>query len=219
MHPSGGSGPNYDGKSLGRRRVTRIVIPQKRMTRLLATTVLLFTLGCNPVAEEPHEIRIGTPDGEVIAHDMNVEATPQAITVVGGDDLVWLQSLDAAAPQFVSHYLPDVAEPSLKDYDAAFRAWQLDTSPPYTDQQVIQLVGGYLGNKCIADFDMEWVTVTDEYGTDYAVRSTKVEVMSFPFSTVLKRIEDKKYDFVHGVYYTVKEVLANGEYKVRKPKE
>ena len=64
---------------------------------------------------------------------------------------------------------------------------------------------------------MEWVTVTDEYGTDYAVRSTKVEVMSFPFSTVLKRIENKKYDFVHGAYYTVKEMLTNGQYQVRQP--
>lgn len=62
---------------------------------------------------------------------------------------------------------------------------------------------------------MEWVTVADEIGTDYAVRSTKVEVISFPFSTVLKRTEDKEYDFVHGVYYTVKEMLTNGEYKVR----
>jgi hypothetical protein len=36
---------------------------------------------------------------------------------------------------------------------------------------------------------------------------------------VLKRIEDKKYDFVHGVYYTVKEMLANGDYKVRESKQ
>ncbi len=188
------------------------------MTRYLAITVLLFTTGCDRVTDEPLEIRINTPDGDVIAHDMNVEATPQTITVIGGDDLAWLESLDNDGPKFVSRYAPDVKEPSLKDYDAAFRAWQLDDSPPYSDQQVIQLIGGYLGNKCVADFHMEWVTVTDGYGTDYAVRSTKVEVMSFPFSTVLKRIEDEKFDFVHGVYYTIKEMLTNGQYKVREPK-
>lgn len=171
------------------------------------------------MAEERREIRIDTPEGEVIAHNMNVEETPQAITVVVGDELLWLQSLIDAAPQFVSHYLPEVIEPSLKDYDAAFRRWQLDPSRQYTDEEVIQVVGGYLGNKCIADFDMEWVTVTDEYGTDYAVSSTHVELMSFPFSTVLKRIEDKQYDFVHGVYYAVKDMLANGKCKVRVPKK
>lgn len=189
------------------------------MSRFLATSVLLLTLGCNPVADEPQGIQIDTPDGKVIVQDTNVEATPQTIALVDGDDLKWLHALDDAGPQFVAHYLPNVTDPGLKDYDAAFRAWQLDESPPYTDHQVIELVGAYLGNKCIADFDMEWVTVTDKYGTDYAVRSTKVEVMSFPFSTVLKRIEDKKYDFVHGVYYTIKEMLANGEYMTREAKK
>jgi Domain of unknown function (DUF3806) len=151
------------------------------MTRYLAITVLLLTTGCNHVTNQPHEIRIYTPDGEVIAHDTNVEATPQTITVVDGNDLAWLQSLAEDGPQFVSHYVPNVTHPGLKDYDAAFRAWQLVASPPYTDQQVIQIIGGYHGNKCVADFEMEWVAVTDEYGTDYAVRSTKIEVMSFPF--------------------------------------
>ena len=66
---------------------------------------------------------------------------------------------------------------------------------------------------------MEWVTVNDEYGTDYAVRSTKVELMTFPFSTVLKRIEDKQHDFVYGVYYTVKEMLTSGNCKVREPRQ
>lgn len=185
--------------------------------RFVAISVFLFTCGCNPVADEPHEIKIDTPDGEVISRDTKFEPTPQTITVVAADDLAWLQSLGSDGPKFVSNYLPSVTEPALKDYDAAFRAWQQDQSPPFDDQQVIQAIGGYLGNKCVTDFDMEWVTVTDEYGTDYAVRSTKVEVMSFPFSTVLKRIEDKKYDFVHGVYYTVKGMLTNGEYKVREP--
>ena len=58
---------------------------------------------------------------------------------------------------------------------------------------------------------MEWVTVTDEYGTDYAVRSKSVEVMAFPFSTVLKRIEDKEHDFLHGVYHTLKQRLESSD--------
>ena len=98
------------------------------MMRFIAISVFLFTCGCNPVADEPHEIKIDTPDGEVIAHDTTVEPTPQAITVVAGDDLAWLQSLGSDGPKFVSNYLPSVTEPTLKDYDAAFRAWQRDQS-------------------------------------------------------------------------------------------
>jgi hypothetical protein len=48
--------------------------------------------------------------------------------------------------------------------------------------RVIQLVRGYVGNKLVAEFDMEWVMVTDEYGTD-------------------------------------KEMLTNGDYKLREPNQ
>jgi len=171
--------------------------------------------GDERMTEEPREIRIETPEGEVVAHESPVEDTPQTISAVLGDELEWLQSLGEFGPQFVAHYVPTVTEPDLQDYDAAFHAWQSDSEPPFTDEQVIQILGGYLGNRCIADFDMEWVTVTDEYGTDYAIRSTEVEVMSFPFDTVLKRIEEGEHAFVHGVYYTLKDVLASGDYKAR----
>jgi hypothetical protein len=183
------------------------------MKRYVAICVLLISFGCS----RGREVRIDTPEGQVIAHNTQVEATPQTITVIQGDELARLQSLGKDGPDFVAHYFPNTTQPGLKDYDAAFRAWQLDKTPKHTEQQVIDIIGGYLGNKCIADFEMEWVTVTDEFGTEYAVQSTKVELMSYPFSTVRKRIEDKKYDFVQGVYYTIKEVLDSGESRDRQP--
>ena len=42
--------------------------------------------------------------------------------------------------------------------------------------------------------------VTDQDGTDYAVRAKKFEVMSFPFSSVEKRVERNQYDFMVGIY-------------------
>lgn len=93
--------------------------------------------------------------------------------------------------------------------------WQTSKAPKHSKEQVIEILGGYLGNKCVADFDMEWVTVTDQFGTDYAIRSKSVEVMAFPFSTVLKRIENKEYDFLYGVYHTIKHTLTSGDPKSR----
>lgn len=188
------------------------------MNRTIVAALLLFCLGCDRMNDKSREIRINTPEGEVVAHNTQREPTPQTIVVVDGKDLAKLQSLDQGGPAFVSHYLPNVKEPGLKDYDTAFRAWQLDKAPPYSDQEVIDLIGGYLGNKCVADFGMEWVTVSDDLGTNYAVRSTKVEVMSFPFSSVKKRIENRQYDFLHGIYYSTKELLASGDYKTRETK-
>jgi len=43
----------------------------------------------------------------------------------------------------------------------------------------------------------------------------KSEVMSFPFSSVIKRIESNQYDFMEGVYRVVGQAIASGEAKPR----
>lgn len=187
------------------------------MQRFLTFVVLLIA-GCSDVRDGKNSYTIQTPEGSITAHKSTVEPTPQKITVVSGDELKHLQSLAAQGPAFVAAYLPDLREPDLKDYDRAFRAWQVSKSPQHSEEQVVEILGGYLGNKCVADFDMEWVTVTDEFGTDFAVRSRSVELMAFPFSTVLKRIENSEFDFLHGVYHTIKHTLESGDYKSRDPK-
>ena len=63
---------------------------------------------------------------------------------------------------------------------------------------------------------MEWVTVEDQYGTDYAVRSRKMEVLSFPFSSVSKRVENSQCDFMVAVYHTVDHTLKNGDHMPRR---
>ncbi|MDH5786239.1 MAG: DUF3806 domain-containing protein, partial [Chromatiales bacterium] len=114
---------------------------------------------------------------------------------------------------FVKSYLPHVTNPSLKDYDEAFRLWQIEKERRYTEQQIIEILGACLGNKLITDFQMEWVVVTDEYGTDFAVRGKRFEIISFPFSSVVKRIENNQYDFMVGVYHTVRASIERGDFK------
>ena len=99
--------------------------------------------------------------------------------------------------------------------DEAFRAWQLESSRHHSEQEVENLVGAYLGQRLAKDLDMEWVSVTDEYGTDYAVRSRKYEVMSFPFAVVSKRIQDSKYDFLVAVYHAVEHTLKESDHMPR----
>jgi hypothetical protein len=181
-----------------------------RLASLMA--VVLATIGCSDMSDNQDPITIETPDGNVVASKSTVDPTPQKITPVTGDGL---QALTQEAPTFYAAYPPQTPEPNLKDYDRAFRAWQISDNKHHSNQQVVEIPGGYLGNKCVADFDMEWVTVTDEYGTDYAVRSKTVEVMAFRFSTVPKRIEDNERAFLYGVYYAIKQTLESGDYKKR----
>jgi len=158
---------------------------------------------------------VETPEGPVVAGKTTAEPAPQRIVAVSGDELRHLESLAADAPGFLAAYLPESPEPDLADYDRAFLAWQRSNAQQHSQEQVVEILGGYLGNRCVDDFDMEWVAVTDEFGTDYAVRSKLVEVMAFPFSTVQKRIDDGEHDFLHGVYHTLKQMLSSGEYRAR----
>jgi hypothetical protein len=167
------------------------------------------------MSDERRTKTVDTPDGSITTNTTTVEPVPQKIEVANPKDT---QAFDAYASQgnrFVSTYLPRVTNPSLKDFDEAFRLWQVEKKRRYTAQQVIEILGAYLGNKLIVDFQMEWVVVKDEYGTDFAVRAKKYEVLSFPFSSVAKRIENNQYDFMAGVYHTVRTSIESGEYKAR----
>jgi hypothetical protein len=161
--------------------------------------------------KEGKTFSIETPRG--VVHGTNFQETPrpQQITLVTGSELQSLIAGALPAEAFLATYLEGAVEPTLEQYDRAFRAWQKSASPQHTAEQVIEILGAHLGNKCVADLNMEWVKVTDEYGTDYAVRSKSYEVMAFPFSSVLKRIEDREYDFMNGVYYAVKHDIESGD--------
>jgi hypothetical protein len=161
--------------------------------------------------DENVPIQIETPEGNVEAHEFSIDAAPQVITIVAAEELDQLKSYAAQGPGFAASYLQNATNPTLKDYDQAFRAWQLSDRKMHTSEEVTAILGGVLGEKCVADLGMEWVTVSDEYGEDYAVRSKTVEAMGFPFSTVLKRIEAGEWDFMYGVYYALKHQIESPE--------
>ncbi len=176
-----------------------------------------FTLSIPGISmsSEPRTKTINTPDGSITTTTTTVEPIPQQIKIASSNDVKKLNSYASQGVRFVSTYLPRVSNPTLKDFDEAFRMWQLEKKPRYTQQQVIDMLGSYLGNKLITDFQMEWVIVTDQYGTDYAVRAKKYEVLSFPFSSVMKRIDKNQYDFMVGIYHTIKASIVSGDYKAR----
>jgi len=184
------------------------------MRRLFSTIVLLLFsgAGCDTLSDTTEEAEIGTPDGPEMVKRQTVEASPQQITVLDDDHVVHLQSLSEPGPQFVATFLPDVQSPGLKEYDEAFRLWLGSIDSVYSAQQVVEILGSYLGQRCVADLNMEWVQVSDEFGTDYAVRGKYAEVIVYPFSTVMKRVQSKEHGFLHNVYYAIQDMLESGEY-------
>ncbi|MBS0576511.1 MAG: DUF3806 domain-containing protein [Proteobacteria bacterium] len=185
------------------------------MNRLLAITLSLL-LALTPSAMcAASETTIQTPEGPVTTAKKTVAATPQKIELVGARKRLAFDASARQAREFVQAYLPGISNPSLGDFDKAFGLWQEEKDRRYTERQVIDLLGAYLGNRLAADFQMEWVTVTDRDGADFAVRAKKAEVMAFPFSSVAKRIQANQHDFMVGVYFTVQHTLASGDYRAR----
>jgi 2-succinyl-5-enolpyruvyl-6-hydroxy-3-cyclohexene-1-carboxylate synthase len=182
------------------------------VSALLAVLVGSPSVGAT---NKPESKMIQTPEGSITATTTTVEPVPQTIVMASPKQVAEINALASKARGFVSKYLPDVLSPSLQDFDEAFRLWQQEKMSTYTEQQVIEVLGAQLGSKLISDLDMEWVVVSDQYGTDFAVRAKKHEVMAFPFSSVAKRIERKQYEFMVGVYRTVQHTIATGDVKTR----
>lgn len=159
---------------------------------------------------------ISLPDGSTVENKVStIDPVPQEIRLLTHEELQDIASASRQSKLFVNYYLADVKDPDLKDYDNAFHAWQLSKNKTYSSQQVVELIGSYLGEKCVNELDMEWVEITDEYGTDRAVRGKSVEITSFPFSVVSKRIERNEHEFIYAVFHTVKQMREEGAYKNR----
>lgn len=181
-------------------------------------TILLILLGALPstaMSETSTTTTFDTPAGSITTITKTVDPTPQKIVSASRKEVMEMDELATQAKGFLATYLPGVANPSLADFDQAFHLWQREKKRRYKEAQVVKMLGAYLGNQLAADFQMEWVVVTDQDGTDYAVRAKKFEVMSFPFSSVEKRVERNQYDFMVGIYYIVKHTIETGDYKAR----
>jgi len=193
----------------------RALCEMNRIHFLILTIALTIINQDIAMSQESRTEKIDTPDGQIDTTVKTVDPTPQKITIASAEVVQAFDSYASKGRKFVTTFVPEVEKLTLKDFDLAFKLWQHQSKSNYTEQQVIEILGAYLGSKLIKDYEMEWVLVEDEYGTDYAVRGIKFEVMSFPFSSVLKRIENNENDFMFGVYHTVGSSLKSGNYKAR----
>ena len=180
------------------------------MRRSIPMSMLLLSSVC--MAQDTYSVE--TPDGEFEVTETTVEQFPQEVTEVEDATRVAIDANASLGPAFVDEFVGGVSEPDLKDYDEAFRRWQLAVASGDTEidsNVVIEILGCVLGNLLVTELDMQWVKVTDQYGTDYAVKGRSVEVFSYPFSTVAKRVENEEYDFMYNVFYAIKQAVESEE--------
>jgi hypothetical protein len=178
--------------------------------------VLFALLAFSECTKSADMIEIETPSGPILTDRSTMDpASPQQITPLSVDQLESIRALADRGPAFVAAYLSLVQEPDLEDYDRAFQEWQRSEAPLHSAAEVIDILGAYFGEICNQDLNMEWVTVTDNSGTDYAIRGVVVEVMAYPFSSVAKRVDSGESEFLYGIYYAIKDMVESGEYVER----
>lgn len=182
---------------------------------LLVLTSML--IGCNRMdGKKVTESKLETPEGDVSLTTSEVEPSPQEISAVGKADLARFLEHASRAPEFVSSYVEaDSDDIDLQSCDQAFEHWLNDPEKKFIDEEVIMVLGAYLGECCCEGLNMEWVVVTDEYGTDFAVSSMEAETLGFPFSTVAKRVESREGGFLMGVYRAIEDNISDIDTKKR----
>lgn len=185
----------------------------KSKTALVLLAVAASMSSCRDPKPVTKEIRVETPSGTITAEATTEKPTPQVIRKASEEAVTSFHSLAAKAPAFLREYLGAAESPSLAAYDRAFKAWQDSDRPKRTPAEVVDILGAYLGEELNRGLDMEWVTVSDELGSAFAVRHRKFTVVAYPFSSVQKRIDDRSYGFIEKIYYTAKNRLESGDYK------
>lgn len=149
---------------------------------------------------------IETEDRKVEAFTTTAEPVPQEIVPFGPNENQWLEeNLEAAKALGIKYGSGGDLMP--EELDVVFSRWMQDDEEKESDEAVTNALGAAFGDYLVEQHGFRWVVVTDEYGTEYAVRHTIGKTMAFPRASVQKRIEDRCPEFFQNMYLFVLDQL------------
>lgn len=134
------------------------------------------------------------------------------------DDLAALQSDREFTSSVLGLRYPDLALTGDDQHDLQILQ-QVFEGGPYTDDIEGELIalGTAFGDVLSRALDMQWVRVTDEHGSNLALRYQQKMIVIFPQDMIIKRVErDEQPDFAHlyeGVTSQIRKMIASGEYQ------
>lgn len=110
---------------------------------------------------------------------------------------------------------------NAENLDYVLEQWKLDKSTTKSDKNdVVEMLGCAFGQDLINSLNCEWQILTDEYGTDFTVIHKKYKINGFPFSSVLKAIEEDRKESLNGIKLILKKNIedakSGAEYDERK---
>lgn len=117
-----------------------------------------------------------------------VEPDQQKITPFGPSENAWLEENRQFAAALGVKY-GGGGELVPEELDVIFSRWTYEDQDKEPGDSVANALGAAFGDYLVDQHGFCWVVVTDQYGTDYAVKHQIAETMAFPSSSVMKRIE------------------------------
>jgi hypothetical protein len=128
----------------------------------------------------------------------------QTIESPNEDELAWIaENLD------VARSLLSVAPDGPLDpvsLDKILLAWnQQDHSERVEPNALVNALGIAFGQYLVDRLGMSWAVVTDEHGTDMAVRQSPLDILIYPTVAVAKRIESAEAPFFKDLYRKLSE--------------
>lgn len=144
--------------------------------------------------------RVIEADGrEVMATVRTVDPTPQSTRPFGPAEEQWLEtSLNSAGALGLKY--GSGGELTPEELDQVFSRWLSEVGEKEPGELVANALGAALGSYLVEHHGFAWVVLTDEYGTEYAVRHPVGQTTGFPRASVEKRIERREPEFFQDVY-------------------
>jgi hypothetical protein len=98
-----------------------------------------------------------------------------------------------------------------EELDRVFSRWMHEHGEKEQNAHIADALGAAFGAFLVQHHGFEWVVVTDEYGTEYAVKHQVKDAIAFPRASVEKRIEDNEPEFFQNVYLLILNTLKNAD--------
>lgn len=101
---------------------------------------------------------------------------------------------------------------NAENLDFVLEKWKSDTSNDKESvDEIVELIGCAFGQDVVDKLDCEWKILTDEYGTDFTVIHKKYKINGFPFSSVLKAIEENRVGSLNDIKLLMKKNIIDAE--------
>lgn len=190
---------------------TVVIVSATIVTAKLADSDVKELLDLMPRIIESIDIKkthkIASYEGcEVPITEETVEQVEQKIVPFGPSENAWLEDNRHKAASLGVKY-GSGGSLSPEELDIVLSRWTGEDGDRESSEIVASALGAAFGDYLVENHGFRWVVVTDQFGTDYAVRHPVAELLAFPASSVSKRIEANESECFQALRAAIMDVL------------